>query len=132
MFFAHMALRPASLQLELEQRVDLWFTTLSRFFPWVWAIVIILPVSGYGLLHTAFGNPHPVPAHIQLMQWLGWTMISLFLFLFAAYFRKMAAMLKKRLVPEAAIYLNRIRIIVSINLTLGLLTILIASTGRYW
>ncbi|MBF0098186.1 MAG: hypothetical protein HQM05_12695 [Magnetococcales bacterium] len=132
MFFAHVALRPASLQLELEQRVDLWFATFSRFFPWVWAIVILLPVSGYGLLHSAFGNPHPMPTHIHIMQWLGWTMISLFVFLFATHFRKMTTMLKKRLIPEAALYLNRIRIIVSINLALGLLTILVASTGRYW
>jgi len=34
--------------------------------------------------------------------------------------------------PEAAKYLNQMRIIVGINLLLGVLTIIIGGTGRYW
>ncbi|WP_130471478.1 hypothetical protein [Candidatus Magnetaquicoccus inordinatus] len=132
MFFAHVFLRPATLQLEIEPRIDLWYGIFSRFFPWVWAIILILPLSGYALLHTTFANPNPAPTYIRIMQWLGWSMIFLFVFLFLAHFRNMAKMVKKRLLPEAAIYLNRIRIIVSINLFLGLVTIMVATTGRYW
>ncbi|MBF0185327.1 MAG: hypothetical protein HQM06_13210 [Magnetococcales bacterium] len=132
MFFAHMVLRPAALPLELESRIDLWFRIFSRFFPWVWAVVFTLPLSGYGLLYVAFANPDPTPAYIRIMQWLGWTMISLFVFLFATHFRNMSKMVHKRLLPEAGIYLNRIRITVSVNLLLGLLTVIVATTGRYW
>ena len=36
MFFAYMALRPATGSLEPSIRLTLWSQTLKRFFPWVW------------------------------------------------------------------------------------------------
>ena len=132
MFFAHLFLRPAALSLATEQRVDLWFGVLSRFFPWVWGIVVALPLSGYGLLFTTFGGLQNTGHHILIMQILGWAMIALFVFLYFAFYRNMAQRVTKRLIPEAGLYLNRIRILVSINLLLGMATVLVATTGRYW
>ncbi|MEO5363763.1 MAG: CopD family protein [Magnetococcus sp. DMHC-8] len=132
MFFAHLFLRPAALLLTTEQRVDLWYATLSRFFPWIWGIVVLLPLTGYALTYTAFGSLAQAGRHVLIMQWLGWTMIALFAITFFAFYRNMARMVRKRLIPEAGLYLNRIRRVVSINLILGLCTIVIAATGRYW
>ncbi|MEO5348463.1 MAG: CopD family protein [Magnetococcus sp. YQC-3] len=132
MFFAHRILRPAALSLEMEQRVDLWFQVLSRFFPWVWGIVFALPLTGYALIFTAFAGPAHVGLHIWAMQLLGWSMIALFAFMFFVYYRKMAQRVKQRLLPEAAIYLGHIRTLVGINLLLGIGTVVIAATGRYW
>lgn len=132
MFFAHFFLRPAARTLEMEQRITLWFNVLSRFFSWIWGVVIALPLSGYALLFTVFGGLEHAGPHIVIMQFLGWTMIILFAFLFFSCFRKMTRMVKRRLIPEAAIYLDHIRILVSINLLLGIGTMAIAATGRYW
>ncbi|MEO5340071.1 MAG: CopD family protein [Magnetococcus sp. MYC-9] len=132
MFFAHFFLRPAALPLPTEQRIDLWFGVLRRFFPWVWAITVALPLSGYGLLYALSGALGQGGWHILIMQLLGWIMIGLFAFLYMAYFRNMARMVKNRLLPEAGLYLNRIRIVVTINLFLGLGTVMIAASGRFW
>ncbi|MEK7716744.1 MAG: hypothetical protein AAB322_03200, partial [Pseudomonadota bacterium] len=52
MFFAYMALRPvAATLLPPAQRMPLWVQTFARFFPWVWAAVIILPATGYWMLY---------------------------------------------------------------------------------
>ncbi|MBF0160654.1 MAG: hypothetical protein HQL88_00065 [Magnetococcales bacterium] len=131
MFFAHMFLRPAALTLPTEQRVDLWFGVLSRFFPWVWGVIVALPLSGYGLLLTAFAGQKGTSHSVQIMQLLGWTMILIFVFLYVAFYRNMAQRVRKRLIPEAGLYLNRIRILVSVNLILGITTVLVAASGRY-
>ncbi|MBF0461869.1 MAG: hypothetical protein HQL87_10770 [Magnetococcales bacterium] len=132
MFFAMLFLRPALLPLELEARVDLWFRVLTRFFPWVWGSVIALPLSGYALLLAIFGSLQQAGWHVWIMQSLGWTMIAIFIFLFLVYYRKMARMVKKRLMPEAGLCMNAIRIGISVNLALGLATVVVAATGRFW
>ncbi|MBF0399420.1 MAG: hypothetical protein HQL90_01485 [Magnetococcales bacterium] len=131
MFFAHMFLRPAASTMELEPRVNLWCNVLSRFFPWIWGITLVIPLSGYTLLLTLF-EPAYASWYIILMQGLGWSMISVFTFTFFTYYRKMKRMVHRQLIPEAGLYLNRIRNMVSINLILGIGTILIAVTGRFW
>ncbi len=132
MFFAYIFLRPAALTLETEQRVDLWFETLSRFFPWIWGIAVIAPLSGYALLFALFDNLEQTARYVWIMQWCGWTMITLFAITFVAFYREMAHRVKKRLIPEAGLYLNRIRIMISINLALGIGTVITAATGRFW
>ena len=132
MFFAHIFLRPAALPLEMEARVDLWFRVLSRFFPWVWGIVIVLPLSGSALLLTLFGSLKQAGWHVLIMQTLGGTMIAIFAFLFLVHYRKMATMIKKRLIPEAGLCMNPIRTGIAVNLALGMGTVIIAATGRFW
>ncbi len=42
MFFAYCILRPiAAIQFEPPQRLTLWSEVFSKFFPWVWAAVIL-------------------------------------------------------------------------------------------
>jgi hypothetical protein len=55
MFFAYMALRPVAAKLlEPAVRLSLWSRTLSKFFIWVWLAVIIIPVTGYWMIFSAF------------------------------------------------------------------------------
>ena len=47
MFFAYQILRPvAAGQLEPPARLRLWSAVFSRFFPWVWLFVLLLPLTG--------------------------------------------------------------------------------------
>ena len=50
MFFAYVELRPVTGELEPAPRLALWRGVLARFFPLVWASVIGLLASGYGML----------------------------------------------------------------------------------
>jgi len=58
--------------------------------------------------------------------------VLLFLLLFFGPWRRFATAVTGARFPEAAEQLHRIRRIVAINLTLGLLTIVVGASGRFW
>ena len=53
MFFAIMVLRLAAGELEPPVRVPLWGRVFSKFFPWVWMAVIVLPLTGWLMISAA-------------------------------------------------------------------------------
>ncbi len=132
MFFALTILRPAALPLEMETRVDLWARTLTRFMPVVWGSALTLPISGYWMLFYGFGGLSGMGLHILIMQILGWSMILLFFYIYFRPFQRMRYMVNERLIPEAGLYIERIRILIQINLITGILVICVAAGGRYW
>jgi uncharacterized membrane protein len=131
MFFAYMALRPASGALEPPQRLALWARVLGRFFPWVWLAVIVLLATGYWMIFVIFGGFAGSRMYIHLMQGLGIIMMLLFLHLFFAPYRRLQTAVAAQDWPVAAKQLNQIRIIVATNLLLGLIVVIVAAGGRY-
>ncbi len=133
MFFAYMVLRPvAAQQLEPPQRLPLWASSFSRFFPWVWLFVILLPVSGYWMIFEVFGGMGSVGLHIHLMQGLGWLMILMYLHVFFAPFKRLKQAVAASDWPAAGKQLNQIRVIIGTNTLLGLVVIAIGAGGRYF
>src|SRR5574340_509670 len=60
MFFAYMALRPvAASVLEPPQRLALWAGVFGKFFPWVWASVVLILLSGLYMLMLRGGGSAP-------------------------------------------------------------------------
>lgn len=132
MFFAYQVLRPVAVQqFEPPQRLKLWAQVFSRFFPWVWLCVILLPASGYWLVFRLFGGMNAVGLNIHIMQGLGWLMILLYVHLYFAPFRRLKEAVITEQWPEAGKQLNQIRQIVGINLLLGILVITVAAGGRF-
>ncbi len=132
MFFAHQVLRPVAVQqFEPPRRLQLWVGVFKRFFPWVWVIVVALPVTGYWMVFRVFGGMASVGLHVHLMQGLGWLMILLYTHLYFAPFRKLKDAVITGDWPEGGRQLSRIRRTVGINLLIGLAVIAIAAGGRY-
>lgn len=132
MFFAHQVLRPVAVQqFEPPQRLKLWTQVFRRFFPWVWVCIALLLLSGYWMVFRLFGGMSGIGLHIHIMQALGWLMILLFMHLYFAPFRRLKEAVITEQWPEAGKRLNQIRLIVGINLVLGLVVIAIAAGGRY-
>lgn len=133
MFFAHMILRPSTVDLEVPVRVTLWTSVLSKFLRWVWITVILLPLSGYWIIFEEWDTDlADVGLHVHLMQGLGFVMIGLFLYVFFGPFQHVRHRVEQHLFPEAGMFINRIRIAVTVNLVLGLIISIVASAGRYW
>ncbi|HYA38217.1 MAG TPA: CopD family protein [Candidatus Methylomirabilis sp.] len=133
MFFAWMVLRPAAASLlEPPQRLPLWSKTFARFFPWVWAAVVILPASGYWMIFEVFEGMQNAGLYIHVMQTIGIVMIAIFLHLFFAPYRRMNKAIAAGDWPAAGKQLAVIRRLVGTNLILGLITIAFASGGAYW
>jgi uncharacterized membrane protein len=132
MFLAYMVLRPAAGALEPPARLSLWRGVFERFFPWVWASIVVLLLSGYGMLFLALGGFAGAGVHVHIMNLTGLVMIALFLHLYFAPWRRMQRALDAGDNAAAAQQLGQIRMIVAINLGLGLITSVIGASGRYW
>jgi uncharacterized membrane protein len=132
MFFAYAVLRPSAGPLEPALRLQLWWRVLSRFFPWVWASIVALLASGYLMLFLRFGGFRTAPLHVNVMQLTGIMMMLLFLYLFFAPWRRFAHAVQNKAFADAATELNQIRRIVTINLVLGILTVIAGASGRFW
>ncbi len=132
MFFAYMVLRQSAGPLEAAARFALWHRVLGRFFPWVWACIILLLVSGYGMLFLYFGGIAGGGPHVHVMQATGIVMMLLFLHLFFVPWRRFGHAVEKDAWSDAAKQLGQIRRIVAINLALGLLTVIAGASARPW
>lgn len=132
MFFAYMALRPvAATLLEAPQRLPLWSQTFARFFPWVWVSIVVLPLTGYWTILSVFEGFQNAGAHVHVMQITGWVMILIFLHVYFAPFRRLKQAVAAQEWATAGKHLGQIRMLIGINLILGLLTIITATGGRY-
>lgn len=132
MFFAYMALRPAALDLEPPQRLALWSRTFGRFFPWVWGAVIVLPITGYWMIMAVFGGFRQAGLYIHIMHAIGIVMILLFLHVYFAPYQRLRRAVEAADFATAGKHLGQIRVLVATNLALGLITVIIASTGAYF
>lgn len=127
MFLAYLCVRPAAVEaLEPPQRLKLWAGIFRRFFPWVWAAVVLILLSGFYML----GEMGAMPPYVIAMTLIGIIMSAIFLHIYFAPFGR----LKKAVAAEdwktGGAALNQIRILVGVNLTLGILNIAIAILGR--
>jgi len=132
MFFAILILRPASGDLEPKDRLPLWGRVFQKFFPWVWTSLIVLFATGYWMIFSKYHGFAGLPTYIHLMHGVAWIMLLVYLHLWFAPYKRFKAALAAGEPPVAAKNLNQIRWLVVTNLCLGLITVLIAGTGRYW
>jgi uncharacterized membrane protein len=132
MAFAYTVLRPAAGPLDPSLRLPLWHRIFSRFLPWVGVSIVALLATGLAMMFLVFGGPSTNPLYVQVMATIGIVMMLLYLHLVFAPWRRFRAALDSGALPEAARRLNQIRIIVAINLVLGILTLVVGGTGRYW
>ncbi|MCU1750483.1 CopD family protein [Pseudomonas sp. 6D_7.1_Bac1] len=128
MFFAWMVLRPAAMKaLEGPARLRLWVEVFQRFFVWVWIAVVILPISGVGLIHLRFSGFETAPRYVQIMMGLYLVMTALFIRIQALKLPQLRNAVLAEDWPTGAATLGTIRRLVGINLLLGLLLVAVAS-----
>jgi uncharacterized membrane protein len=130
MFFAYLALRPAAAQLlQPPERLALWRETLRRFFFWVWLAVAAILASGLWMigLYGGFGG---VGWHVHAMFAIGIAMMLIFAQVYFAPYRRLTRLVEQKDWPAAGAALARIRKLVAVNLTLGMVTIAVGTAGR--
>lgn len=133
MFFAYMALRPvAATVLEPPQRLTLWAGVFGRFFPWVWAAIILILASGYWMLLGPFGGFANAPVFVHIMNGLGLIMMLIFMHVYFAPYLKLRKAVTEQRWPDGGKALAQIRVLIGVNLSIGLITVLVAAGGRYF
>jgi uncharacterized membrane protein len=103
----------------------------ARFFPWVWASVLVVLATGLWMVFAVFGGFAKVGVYVHAMFGLGLIMMAIFLHVFFAPYRRLRRAVADADWPAAAVQLAQIRVLVGINTTLGLVTTVTASGGRY-
>ncbi|WP_434601661.1 DUF2269 family protein [Pseudomonas sp. Z4-7] len=128
MFFAWMILRPAAITaLEGPARLQLWVEVFQRFFVWVWVAVVLLPISGVGLIHMRFAGFETAPRYVQVMMGLYVAMAALFIRIQGLQLPALRNAVTAQNWPTGAAVLGKIRKLVGINLLIGLLVVAIGA-----
>ncbi|WP_337157741.1 CopD family protein [Pseudomonas putida] len=129
MFFAWLVLRPAAVSaLEGPARLKLWVEVFRRFFRWVWLAVVILAISGIGMVHMRFNGFETAPRYIQVMIGGGVAMFALFMRIQALLLPELRAAVAAEDWAAGAGVLGRIRRMVGVNLLLGIVVVGVASS----
>jgi len=133
MFFAHIALRPAvNALLEPPQRLPLMAAILGRFFSGVWVAIGLLWSSGLWVIFGFYGGMGKVAISVHLMSGIAIVMTILFMFIFFVPFPKLKQAVVSKNFPEAGLSLAVIRKIIVVNLSLGVITMVVATVGKYF
>lgn len=130
MFFAYVVLRPSAAEiLQPPERLKLWDKVFSKFFNWVWLAVFLVLVSGFYMIYL-FGGFANLPLYINLMLLMGLVMTMIYIYVFFKCYVPFNRHVVKQEWPAAGAILGTIRMLVGVNLTIGLLTVAVAVIGR--
>lgn len=126
MLFAITVLRPSLMVLEPPQRIALHAQVFQRFFRTIWHVMPIMLLSGYGMLgmgggFAGFGWP------VHLMHATGLAMSAIFIAIFFFPWRAMRRAVAAGDMPAAGQSAIRIRQLITVNLVLGLVTVIVAT-----
>lgn len=131
MFFVFMVLRPSMPVLDPPARLKLHQEIFRRFFPWVWVAVAALLLTGYWMMLAYFGGMKGSGMYIHLMMGIGTLMALLFVWLWISPYRLFKAAVQAGDADAAQRQTGRIRHIIAVNLVMGVVVALLASTGKY-
>ncbi len=132
MFFAYVVLRPSAGPLDPPVRLSLWDRVFARFFMWVWLSVAALLISGLAMVFAGLGGFAGTGAYVRAMMTLGTIMILIFVYVYFAPWQRFHRAVSTADWPTAAKAIDQIRVLVGVNLILGLLTVIVGASGRYW
>jgi uncharacterized membrane protein len=132
MLFAYVIPRPSASPLEAAFRLTLWHRVFSRFFFWAWLSIASLFVSGFAMVFLGFGGFAAVGAYVRVMMALGIVMIVIYTYLYFAPWQRFRRAVSTADWPVAEKNISQIRLLVGSNLVLGLVTVVIGASGRYY
>ncbi|WP_034410458.1 MULTISPECIES: CopD family protein [Derxia] len=124
----HFAVRPAAVaRLEPPARLGFMADALGRFFNWVTAAIVLLFASGLGMA---------LPAGMAQLHWsvhamlgIGCVMTAIFGVIRLSAWPRLVRAVAERQWPAGAAALARIRVLVTVNLALGVLVIALVIVG---
>jgi uncharacterized membrane protein len=131
MMFAHFFLRPAVLRLEGPQRLALMQDVLQRFFRAVVVVSLLVLGTGYWMmgrvakqLKQTTGS-FDMPLSWWFMAIVGTIMVAIFFHIRFALLKRLTDSVKFAMWDKAASALASVRLWVSVNLTLGILVVIV-------
>jgi len=131
MAFAILVLRPALAVIALPDRLALHAEVFRRFFLIIWHVMPIVLLTGWALLFGWYGGFRDAGVHVHVMNLTGVLMAVVFLALWFGPYRAFRKAMASGGGVAAATLANRVRLLVTANLVLGLATSAVAGLGRF-
>jgi uncharacterized membrane protein len=131
MVFAHFFLRPAVAQLDPPVRLRLMHEVLGRFFQVVLGVSLLALASGLWMLGRVAkdvvqaGGQFQMPWSWTVMAALGTLMVAIFLHIRFALYKRLSRAVAAADWPAGGAAMGQIRQWVAINLTLGVVILLV-------
>lgn len=120
MLLMHFVVRPAAVAtLPPPQRLPFLCSALGRFFDWVTGAIAVLLVSGLAMIVLA-GGMSVVSPGVHVMLLLGLIMTGVFGWIRMRLYPPLRGAVEQQSWPVAAEMLDGIRVLVGVNLLLGL------------
>lgn len=135
MVFAHFFLRPAVAQLDPPLRLRLMHDVLGRFFKAVLAASLLVLASGLWMVGRVAkqvvqgGGDFAMPLAWAVMAVLGTLMVAIFLHMRFALYARLSRAVAAADWAAGGVAMAQIRRWVAVNLTLGVLTVLVTLLG---
>lgn len=126
MLFALAVLRPSLAVLAPPDRLALHLQVFSRFFRLIWHAIPLVLATGYAMVFWVYGGMAGVNGAVHAMQGLGLLMTAIFLAIWFGPFLALRRAMAAKDAARSAEAVARIRRLVTINLALGLLTLVLA------
>lgn len=130
--FVHFMLRPSLLSLEPPVRLPIWRRVMGRFLPTAGVAAATLVVTGYAMILGPLGGFSCVLPYVHAMTSTGIVMVLIYLHIYFAPWARFKRAVAAADWAAAGSNLATIRRMVSINMALGVATIVIGVTGPYW
>jgi uncharacterized membrane protein len=127
MFYTVTVLRPALTVLDAGPRLQLHMLTLKKFFFWVWHAMPLMLLTGWAMIWSAWGGFAMLPWSINAMQGIAIIMAGIFVYTFFGPWQRL-----RRAIRPGPELIARIRLLVTVNLALGAITIVVGSLGHVW
>jgi len=127
MFYALVVLRPAVGVLEPAARLQVHMLTLKKFFFLVWHFMPLMLITGWTMVFLVWGGFAHLPPSINAMQGLAILMTAVFLYVFFVPWKRL-----RRAIRPGPELLARIRLLITVNLFLGMATIVAGALGHVW
>ncbi len=120
MGFALLVLRPSLAAVDPAQRMGLHREVFRRFFRLVWHVMPVMILTGYAMIFMVYGGFAGLAWNINAMNLIGLVMAGLFVAIAVGPWRRFRA-------ADDAVALAQIRRLVTVNLALGLLSVVVAA-----
>jgi uncharacterized membrane protein len=127
-FFMVVVLSPGVRPLELATRLALWERTLSGFLMWVWISLAALFASGIAMAISGFGGFSALGGYVRLMAALAALITLIFAYLQFVPLKRFRRAIAKAELTAATGDLGRVRLVLTVNLVLGIITAVIGAT----
>lgn len=125
--FLLLILRPSMAILLPSVRLTLHAEVLGRFFGMVWVLAPLVMATGYLALFGFYGGFKGVGWPVHLMHLTGWMMVLLFVIIYFLPFRALRRAVASGNLPAGVAAMARLRMLASINLGLGVVTLAAAA-----